>query len=447
VATNILMPALSPTMEEGKLARWLVKEGDTVKSGDILAEIETDKATMEFEAVDEGRIGKILVPEGSEGVKVNAPIAVLLGDDEKPGEVDISAAMKNIGEAVKAEAPKKAETPAKTEQATKVETPKAEAAPTAPKAPSAPSHDGNRIFASPLARRIATQKGIDLAALSGTGPRGRIVKSDVEAAKPGAKPAAAAAPKGETAGAGMGVAPLPDARLFYKAGEYEEIPHDSMRKAIAKRLTSAKALIPHYYLTIDCNLTALMATRTALNEAAGKNATYKLSVNDFVVKASAMALMKHPDVNASWTDTAILRHKHADVGIAVAIPSGLITPIVFAAETKGLAQISNEVKDLATRAKDKKLKPSEYEGGGFSVSNLGMFGIKSFTSIINPPQSCIIAVGAGEERAIVVNGKVEIATMMTITMSCDHRVVDGATGAKFLQTLKRFIEEPASMLL
>jgi pyruvate dehydrogenase E2 component (dihydrolipoamide acetyltransferase) len=220
-----------------------------------------------------------------------------------------------------------------------------------------------------------------------------------------------------------------------------------MRKAIAKRLTSAKALIPHYYLTIDCNLTALMATRAALNEAAGKNAAYKLSVNDFVVKASAMALIKHPDVNASWTDTAILRHRHADVGIAVAIPSGLITPIVFAAETKGLAAISNEVKDLATRAKDKKLKPSEYEGGGFSVSNLGMFGIKSFTSIINPPQSCIIAVGAGEERAIVVNGKVEIATMMTITMSCDHRVVDGATGAKFLQTLKRFIEEPASMLL
>jgi pyruvate dehydrogenase E2 component (dihydrolipoamide acetyltransferase) len=443
VATNILMPALSPTMEEGKLARWLVKEGDTVKSGDILAEIETDKATMEFEAVDEGRIGKILVPEGSEGVKVNAPIAVLLGDDEKPGEVDISAAMKNIGEAVKAEAPKKAEVPAKTEQIVKIETPKAEAAPTAPKAPSVPSHDGDRIFASPLARRIAAQKGVDLSALSGTGPRGRIVKADVEAAKP----AAAAAPKGEAAGAGMAVAPLPDARLFYKAGEYEEIPHDSMRKAIAKRLTSAKALIPHYYLTIDCNLTALMATRAVLNEAAGKNAAYKLSVNDFVVKASAMALMKHPDVNASWTDTAILRHKHADVGIAVAIPSGLITPIVFAAETKGLAAISNEVKDLATRAKEKKLKPSEYEGGGFSVSNLGMFGIKSFTSIINPPQSCIIAVGAGEERAIVVNGKVEIATMMTITMSCDHRVVDGATGAKFLQTLKRFIEEPASMLL
>jgi pyruvate dehydrogenase E2 component (dihydrolipoamide acetyltransferase) len=446
VATNILMPALSPTMEEGKLARWLVKEGDTVKSGDILAEIETDKATMEFEAVDEGRIGKILVPEGSEGVKVNAPIAVLLEEGEKPGEVDISAAMKNIGEAVKAEAPKKAEAP----QAAKVETPKAEAAPQAPKAPSQPqaaSHDGNRVFASPLARRIAAQKGVDLSALSGTGPRGRIVKADVESAKPGAKPAASAPATGAASSMGAGIAPLPDARLFYKAGEYEEIPHDSMRKAIAKRLTSAKALIPHYYLSIDCDLTALMATREALNAAAGKNAAYKLSVNDFVVKASAMALMKHPDVNASWTDTAILRHKHADVGIAVAIPSGLITPIVFAAETKGLAAISNEVKDLATRAKDKKLKPQEYEGGGFSVSNLGMFGIKSFTSIINPPQSCIIAVGVGEERAVVKNGKIEIATMMTITMSCDHRVVDGATGAKFLQTLKRFIEEPASMLL
>jgi pyruvate dehydrogenase E2 component (dihydrolipoamide acetyltransferase) len=448
VATNILMPALSPTMEEGKLARWLVKEGDTVKSGDILAEIETDKATMEFEAVDEGRIGKILVPEGSEGVKVNAPIAVLLDEGEKAGDVDISAAMKDIGAAVKAEAPKKAEPP-KPEAAPKAETPKVEAkAAETPTSAPAPSHAGNRIFASPLARRIAANKGIDLASLSGTGPRGRIVKSDVESAKPGAAKSATAAPAaGAVSGSGIGVAALPDARMFYKAGEYEEIPHDSMRKAIAKRLTSAKALIPHYYLTIDCNLTALMATREALNKAAGKNAAYKLSVNDFVVKASAMALMKHPDVNASWTDTAILKHKHADVGIAVAIPSGLITPIVFAAETKGLAAISNEVKELATKAKDKKLKPNEYEGGGFSVSNLGMFGVKSFTSIINPPQSCIIAVGAGEERAIVVDGKIEVATMMTVTMSCDHRVVDGATGAKFLQTFKQFIEEPASMLL
>ena len=441
MATNILMPALSPTMEEGKLARWLVKEGDTVKSGDILAEIETDKATMEFEAVDEGRIGKILVPEGSEGVKVNAPIAVLLGEGEKAGAVDISAAMKDIGAAVKAEAPKPAAPKA---DAPKAEAPKADA----PKAAAAPAQTGNRVFASPLARRIAASKGIDIAALSGTGPRGRIVKSDVENAKPGAaRPAPAAAAGAASSGGGIGVAALPDARMFYKAGEYEEVPHDSMRKAIAKRLTSAKALIPHYYLTVECNLTALMATREALNKAAGKNAAYKLSVNDFVVKASAMALMKHPDVNASWTDTAILKHKHADVGIAVAIPSGLITPIVFAAETKGLAAISNEVKELATKAKDKKLKPQEYEGGGFSVSNLGMFGVKSFTSIINPPQSCIIAVGAGEERAIVVDGKIEVATMMTVTMSCDHRVVDGATGAKFLQTFKQFIEEPASMLL
>jgi pyruvate dehydrogenase E2 component (dihydrolipoamide acetyltransferase) len=438
MATNILMPALSPTMEEGKLTKWLVKEGDTVKSGDILAEIETDKATMEFEAVDEGRIGKILVPEGSEGVKVNAPIAVLLEEGEKAdAAVDITSAMKDIKAAVKAEVP-----------AAKSEAPKAPAA----AAPVAKANGGNaRIFASPLARRIAETKGLDLSGIAGTGPRGRIVKSDVENAKPGAaKPVAAGAPA--AAGAALsGIAPLPDARLFYAAGSYEEIPHDSMRKAIAKRLTSAKTLIPHYYLTIDCNLTALMATREALNAAAPKGKdkvpAYKLSVNDFVVKASAMALIKHPDVNASWTDTAILRHKNADVGIAVAIPSGLITPIVFKCETKGLVDISNEVKDLAGRAKDKKLKPNEYEGGGFSVSNLGMFGIKSFTSIINPPQSCIIAVGAGEERAIVKDGKIEVATMMTVTMSCDHRVVDGATGAKFLQTLKTFIEEPASMLL
>ncbi len=444
MATNILMPALSPTMEEGKLAKWLVKEGDIVKSGTILAEIETDKATMEFEAVDEGKIGKILVAEGSEGVKVNAPIAILLEEGEKAGDVDIAVAMKDIKAAVKAEvAPAKTETPAGEKKGPLPEAAKA--------ASTISQGEGGRIFASPLAKRIAATKGIDLSSLSGSGPRGRIVKSDVESAKLGpAKPAAAGAPAA-AAGAGVGVAPLPDARMFYAAGSYEEIPHDSMRKAIAKRLTSAKTLIPHYYLTIDCNLTALMQTREALNAAAPKGKdkvpAYKLSVNDFVVKASAMALIKHPDVNASWTDTAILRHKHADVGIAVAIPSGLITPIVFKCETKGLVEISNEVKDLAGRAKDKKLKPNEYEGGGFSVSNLGMFGIKSFTSIINPPQSCIIAVGAGEERAIVKDSRIEIATMMTVTMSCDHRVVDGATGAKFLQTLKQYIEEPASMLL
>jgi pyruvate dehydrogenase E2 component (dihydrolipoamide acetyltransferase) len=454
MATNILMPALSPTMEEGKLAKWLVKEGDTVKSGTILAEIETDKATMEFEAVDEGKIGKILVPEGSEGVKVNAPIAVLLEEGENadsvpaaaPSHNDIAGAMKDIKAAVKAEVPL---TPAAAN---------GKAAASLPPSPmggegAARSAEGARIFASPLAKRIAEQKGLDLSVINGSGPRGRIVKSDVESAKPGAaRPVAAAGAPAAAAGAGIpGVAPLPDARLLYPAGSYEETPHDSMRKAIAKRLTSAKTLIPHYYLTIDCNLTALMAVRETLNAAAPKGKdkvpAYKLSVNDFIIKASAMALIKHPDVNASWTDTAILRHKDADVGVAVALDFGLITPIVFKAQTKGLVQISNEIKSLAGRAKDKKLKPNEYEGGGFSVSNLGMFGIKNFTAVINPPQSCILAVGAGEERPIVKDGKVEVATLMTVTMSCDHRVVDGATGAKFLQTFKQFIEEPASMLL
>ena len=438
MATNILMPALSPTMEEGKLAKWLVKEGDVVKSGTILAEIETDKATMEFEAVDEGTIGKILVAEGSEGVKVNAPIAVLLAEGEKAGAaVDILAAMKDIKAAVKAEDKSSAPAP-------KADAPKAAAA-------SAAKNDGARIYASPLAKRIAAEKGVDLSGVTGTGPRGRIVKSDVENAKPGAAKPVAGAPAA-AGGAGVpGVAPLPDARLLYPAGSYEEIPHDSMRKAIAKRLTSAKTLIPHYYLTVDCNLNALMAVREKMNAAAPKGKdkvpAYKLSVNDFIMKASAMALMKHPDVNASWTDTAILKHKDADVGVAVALDFGLITPIIFKAQTKGLVEISNEVKELAGLAKAKKLKPNQYEGGGFSVSNLGMYGIKNFTSIINPPQSCIIAVGAGEERAIVVNGKIEVATVMTVTMSADHRVVDGGTGAKFLATLKQFIEEPASMLL
>jgi pyruvate dehydrogenase E2 component (dihydrolipoamide acetyltransferase) len=388
--------------------------------------------------VDEGTIGKILVAEGSEGVKVNAPIAVLLAEGEKAGAaVDILAAMKDIKAAVKAEDKSSAPAP-------KADAPKAAAA-------SAAKNDGARIYASPLAKRIAAEKGVDLSGVTGTGPRGRIVKSDVENAKPGAVKPVAGAPAA-AGGAGVpGVAPLPDARLLYPAGSYEEIPHDSMRKAIAKRLTSAKTLIPHYYLTVDCNLNALMAVREKMNAAAPKGKdkvpAYKLSVNDFIMKASAMALMKHPDVNASWTDTAILKHKDADVGVAVALDFGLITPIIFKAQTKGLVEISNEVKELAGLAKAKKLKPNQYEGGGFSVSNLGMYGIKNFTSIINPPQSCIIAVGAGEERAIVVNGKIEVATVMTVTMSADHRVVDGGTGAKFLATLKQFIEEPASMLL
>jgi pyruvate dehydrogenase E2 component (dihydrolipoyllysine-residue acetyltransferase) len=449
VSTQILMPALSPTMEEGKLAKWLVKEGDTVKSGDILAEIETDKATMEFEAVDEGKIGKLLVPEGTEGVKVNAPIATLIGDGESAdAPTDIASAMKSIKEAVHAEA--KPAVPA-AKQPTPV--PKA-AEPVPVKSAPAPADKGERIFSSPLARKIAELKGVDLAAVQGTGPRGRIVKSDVEAARPGAKPSAPAAkaptPQAQPAPAAaamMGVAPLPDARAFFKPEDYEEIPHDAMRKAIARRLTSAKTVIPHYYLTVDCRIDNLMATRARLNDTSPKENGYKLSVNDFVVKACALSLMRVPEVNTSWTDTAILRHKHADVGVAVALDFGLITPIVFRAEEKGLAVISNEVKSLAERARNKKLKPSEFEGGGFAVSNLGMFGIKDFTAVINPPHAAILAVGAGEKRAVVAGDKVEAATVMTVTMSCDHRVIDGATGARFLQAFKRYIEEPASMLL
>ena len=308
----------------------------------------------------------------------------------------------------------------------------------------------SRIFASPLARKIAGQKGIDLAALKGSGPRGRIVKADVESAKAGTKaPAAKAAPAAQPsmAAAVSGIAPLPDAKLYFKPDDYDEVPHDSMRKAIAKRLTSAKTLIPHFYLTIDCRIDELLGTRARLNAAAPKDAGYKLSVNDFIVKAAAFALMRVPEVNASWTDGAILRHKHADIGVAVALDFGLITPIVFHAEEKGLAVISNEVKSLAERARAKKLKPSEFEGGSFAISNLGMYGIREFTAVINPPHAGILAVGAGEQRAIVRDGKVEIATVMTVTMSCDHRVIDGATGARFLQAFKTFVEDPAAMLL
>ena len=467
MSTQILMPALSPTMEEGKLAKWHVKEGDAVKAGDILAEIETDKATMEFEAIDEGRIGKILVPEGAEGVKVNAPIAVLETEGEAAQSKDIPSTMQAIRDALGPSA-------AAASPTSPAPAPAPKAAPDAPppsvaSAKSNGAHPGtdHRIFASPLAKRIAQAAGVDLAALTGSGPRGRIVKADVEGAAQGGVPKSAPRPEVQApgprtapppaqdvhAGAGIaGIAPLPDARLFFKEGEYDAVPNDSMRKTIARRLTSAKTLIPHYYLTIDCDIGALMQLRARLNDHApkgadGKTPAYKLSVNDFVIKAAAMALMKHPDVNASWTEAAILRHHHADIGIAVDLNPGLITPIVFHAETRGLSEISNEAKSLAERAKVKKLKPQEYEGGGFSISNLGMFGIRQFTALINPPQSAILAVGAGEERAVVRDGKIVAAIIMSLTMSCDHRVIDGATGSRFLQTLKVFIEEPASMLL
>ena len=462
MSTQILMPALSPTMEEGKLAKWHVKEGDAVKPGDILAEIETDKATMEFEAVDEGKIGKILVPEGAEGVKVNVPIAVLLGEGET--SVAAPAAVGKPQAATPSRSPLEGEPNSRREfgGGTVVASPLPE--PPSRKSASAgstlPQGEGGksngRLFASPLARRVAEMRGVNLNAVVGSGPRGRIVLADIDAAQTkgtSAPIAAKAAPQarvgGEAPAAVSGMAPLPDARLFYKQGEFEEVPHDSLRKTIARRLTSAKSLIPHYYLTVDCDIGALMEARARLNARSPKAAegAYKLSINDYIVKAAAAALMRHPDVNASWTDTAVLRHKHADIGIAVDLNPGLITPIVFKAETKGLVEISNEVKSLAERAKQKKLKPSEFEGGTFSISNLGMFGTKQFTAVINPPQSAIIAIGAGEERAIVRDGKIVAATIMTITMGCDHRTIDGATGARFLADMKSFVEEPASMLL
>jgi pyruvate dehydrogenase E2 component (dihydrolipoamide acetyltransferase) len=429
--TPILMPALSPTMEEGKLAKWHVKEGDEVHSGDVIAEIETDKATMEVEAVDEGRIGKLLVKEGTENVPVNKPIAILLAEGE-----DASA----LTDAASAPAPA-----AKKEAAPAPVLPKEESAKPSPKpeaaTPAVTKADGSRVFASPLARRIAKDKGVDLASVTGTGPRGRIVKADVEKAKPGQ-----AAPRPAASGATAQVSgPAIDPRAFYEAGSYEEIPLDSMRKTIARRLTQAMQEIPHFYLTIDCELDELLRIRKELN--AKSEDGVKLSVNDFIIRASALALMKVPDANVSFAGTALLKHKHADVGIAVALDGGLITPIIRSAETKGLAEISTEAKALAERARTKKLKPSEFEGGSFSISNLGMFGIKSFTAVINPPQAAIIAVGKGEERPVVKDGKLTVATVMTVTMSCDHRAIDGALGAKFLEAFKAFVEYPPSMLL
>jgi len=435
---SVLMPALSPTMEEGTLAKWLVKEGDSVASGDVIAEIETDKATMEVEAVDEGTVGKILVSEGTEGVAINTPVAVILEEGEDAAALDGFDAGGGA-------APKPA--PAPQPEAPAVPAPEAPAAPAAAPAPApAPTAaKGDRLFASPLARRIAADKGIDLTTVTGSGPHGRIVKADVEAAKPGAAPGKPAARTAGETGGGL-VGSLPDPRLYYEEGTYEEVPLDGMRKSIAKRLTQSKQEIPHYYLTIDCELDELLRVRKELN-AKGEADGIKVSVNDFIIRAAALALMKVPDCNVSYAGDALLKHKHADIGVAVALDGGLITPIVKAADTKGLAQISEEVKDLAARAKDRKLKPSDYEGGSFSVSNLGMFGIKHFTAVINPPQAAIMAVGAGEERPVVRDGVLGSATVMTVTLSCDHRAIDGALGARLLQAFKVLIEDPLTMLL
>ncbi len=434
MATNILMPALSPTMTEGTLAKWLKKEGDTVSSGELLAEIETDKATMEFEAAEDGVLGKILVPAGTENVVVNQPIAVLLAEGEDASAAPAAPAAK------KAEAAAPAAKPA--------EAPKAAAAP-APQA-AAKNDSGGRVFASPLAKRLAKEKGVDLAAVTGSGPHGRIVKSDVNGAKPGAAPAAAPTANLPAAPAAAAKAPAAPKPVPAAAeGTYTDVPVNNMRKVIAQRLTESSQEIPHFKLTVDCNIDKLLALREELNGRAPKDGdkAYKLSVNDFVIRAVALAMRKVPDVNVSWVGTAI-RHWHdIDVAVAVATDGGLITPIIRKADQKGLAEISNEMKDLATRAKANKLKLEEFQGGGFSISNLGMFGIKDFSAIINPPQSCILAVGVGEKRPIVKDGALAIATMMTCTMSTDHRTVDGALGAVYITAFKALIEDPLTMLL
>jgi pyruvate dehydrogenase E2 component (dihydrolipoamide acetyltransferase) len=447
---NITMPALSPTMEEGNLSKWLVKEGDKVKSGDVIAEIETDKATMEVEAVDEGTVAKLVVPAGTEGVKVNALIAVLAADGE-----DVAAAASAAGSAP---APKAEAAPApKAEAAPAPAQPAPAAAQPAPAPAAAASAGGNRVFSSPLARRLAKEAGIDLSAVAGSGPHGRVVKSDIEAAVAGggvkAAPAAAsaAAPQAASPAPALAKGASDEAVLkLFEPGSYELVPHDGMRKVIAKRLVESKQTIPHFYVTVDCELDALLALRAQLNDAAPRKdgaPAYKLSVNDMVIKAMALALRDVPDANVSWTENAMVRHRHADVGVAVSIPGGLITPIVRKAEEKTLSVISNEMRDLGKRAKDRKLKPEEYQGGTTSVSNMGMMGVKEFAAVINPPHATILAVGAGEQRVIVKNGEMAIATVMSVTLSTDHRCVDGALGAQLLAAFKGYIEHPMGMLV
>jgi pyruvate dehydrogenase E2 component (dihydrolipoamide acetyltransferase) len=420
MSINILMPALSPTMTEGKLAKWHVKVGDTVKSGQVMCEIETDKATMEVEAVDEGRIGQLVVPEGTEGVKVNAVIAILLEEGEKAVPASVPA--------TPAAAPAAAPAPAAAKPAAP--------APVAPAASAAAVSSGGRMFASPLAKRIAADKGLDLSRIKGSGPGGRIVKADVEQAKPGAATAAAPTPKGAPA-----FTPQP---IFAAPGD-TRIPHTSIRKVIARRMLESKQQVPHFYLTVELEIDALLTARQAINAVVEKKGT-KVSVNDMVIKACAKALRDHPECNASWAEDEMIQYGAVDISVAVATDRGLITPIVRNADMKGLAQIAAEMKDLAARAKVGKLKLEEFQGGGFTISNLGMFGVKDFAAIINPPQAMILAVGAGEERAVVRKGQMVVRNMMNCTLAVDHRVVDGAMGAQYLQTLRAYVEQPAAML-
>ena len=449
--TNILMPALSPTMEKGNLAKWVKKEGDKVVAGDVLAEIETDKATMEVEAVDEGTLAKIVVPEGTQDVPVNQVIAVLAGEGE-----DVKATASAAAGAGQKAAPSKAEAKpaeAKPAEARPAEAPKQATPTAAPRsaptpAPAAAPSQGERLFASPLAKRLAKEGNIDLSRVQGSGPHGRVVARDVEAAKSGGAQKAPAA----AAAAPLAQQPSDDKIMaLFEQGSYEVIPHDNIRKIIARRLVEAKTTIPHFYLTVDCIIDNLLKAREEINSSAPKDKegkpAWKLSVNDFVIKALALALQRVPDANVTWTEAGMLKHKHSDVGVAVSIPGGLITPIVRGAELKSLSVISNEMKDLAARARNKKLRPEEFQGGTSAVSNLGMYGIREFAAVINPPHATILAVGAGEQRAIVRNGKVEAATVMTTTLSTDHRAVDGVLGAQLLGAIKAIIENPVMMVV
>ncbi|MEO5938536.1 MAG: pyruvate dehydrogenase complex dihydrolipoamide acetyltransferase [Sphingomonas sp.] len=422
---EIKMPALSPTMEEGTLAKWLVKAGVTVKSGDLMAEIETDKATMEFEAVDEGVIAEIVVPEGTDNVKVGAVIAILAGEGEDASAARAAPAPKQ--EPVKAEAPKK-------------EAPKQEATPAPAPAPT-PAASGDRVKASPLARRLAAEKGVEISALSGSGPNGRIVKADVEGAKPGAAPA-------QTGTVSAAQAPVPTAPA--KPAAIPDIPHEAaklsnVRKTIARRLTESKQTVPHIYLTVDIRLDALLKLRGELNKSLESRAV-KLSVNDLIIKALAVSLIQVPKCNVMFTPDQLISFSRADISVAVSTPSGLITPIIANANGKGVAAISTEMKDLATRARDNKLKPEEYQGGTASLSNMGMFGIKQFEAVINPPQGMIMAIGAGEKRPYVIDDALGVATVMSATGSFDHRAIDGADGAELMQAFKALIENPLGML-
>jgi pyruvate dehydrogenase E2 component (dihydrolipoamide acetyltransferase) len=466
--TEVLMPALSPTMEKGNLAKWLKKEGDNVKSGDVIAEIETDKATMEYEAIDDGTLAKIVVPEGTQDVAVNAVIAVLANEGEDVKAAAAGAAKNSALPSQAQPAPKSAPVPpsfesrpaaASQDEAKKTPQPVSKPVPRPEEAQRAVSKDesrgpaaSNRIFSSPLARRLAKESNIDLGRIEGSGPHGRVIARDIEAAKSGK--GLRASNTTSAAGDARAIAPsMSDSKIraLYEEGSYDFVPHDGMRRTIAQRLTSSTQTIPHFYVTMDCDIGRLMTAREEINAAAPKDKdgkpAYKLSVNDFVIKALALALQRVPDANVSWTEAGMLKHKHSDVGVAVALPGGLITPIVRNAESRSLSAISNEMRDLAARARARKLKPQEYQGGTTSVSNLGMYGIKEFTAVINPPQSTILAVGVGEERAVVRNGKIEAGTIMSVTLSCDHRAVDGALGAQLIGAFKTLIENPVMMVV